>query len=120
MGKRILIADDAMFIRLTLKDLLVKGGYDVCGEAANGIEAVKLYKELKPDLVTLDITMPVLDGMGALKEIKAFDPDAKVIMCSAMGQKKFVMDAIRAGASDFIVKPFQPSRIFETLRRIIG
>ena len=120
MGKRILIADDAMFIRIMLRDVLTKGGYDVCGEAANGKEAVEMYKELKPDALTLDMTMPVLDGMGALKEIKAIDPAAKVIMCSAMGQKKFVLDAIREGASDFIVKPFQPSKIFETLRRTIG
>ena len=120
MEKRILIADDAMFIRMMLKDMLTKGGYNVCGEAANGREAVELYKKLKPDLVTLDITMPELDGMGALKEIRAFDPNAKVVMCSAMGQKNFVLDAIRAGATDFIVKPFQPSKIFETLRRVIG
>lgn len=120
MEKRILIADDAMFIRMMLRDMLTKGGYNVCGEAANGREAVELYKALKPDLVTLDITMPVLDGMGALKEIRAMDPNAKIVMCSAMGQKNFVMDAIRAGATDFIVKPFQPSIIFETLRRVIG
>ncbi len=120
MGKRILIADDAVFIRMMLRDMLIKGGFDVCGEAANGQEAVELYKELKPDLVTLDITMPVLDGMGALKEIRAIDPKAKVIICSAMGQKKFVLDAIQAGASDFIVKPFQPSKIFETLRRVLA
>lgn len=120
MNNRILIADDALFMRMMLKDMLTKGGYDVCGEAANGEEAVEMYKELKPDLVMLDITMPVLDGMGALREIKVMDPTAKVIMCSAMGQKNFVLDAIRHGASDFIVKPFQPSKIFETLRRILG
>ena len=120
MEKRILIADDAMFIRMMLRDMLTKGGYNVCGEAANGKEAVEMYKSLKPDLVMLDITMPVLDGMGALQEIRTLDPGAKIVMCSAMGQKKFVMDAIRGGATDFIVKPFQPSKIFETLRRVLG
>ena len=120
MKKRILIADDAVFMRIILKDMLVKSGYEVCGEAANGYQAVDKYKELKPDLVTLDITMPELDGMGALKEIIAFDPGAKVVMCSAMGQKKFVLDAIQAGAVDFIVKPFQASKVLEIIRRIIG
>ena len=120
MGKRILIADDAAFMRIVLKEMLVKNGYEVCGEAANGLQALELYKELKPDLVTLDITMPEMDGMTALKEIKAYDSGAKVVMCSAMGQKKFVMDSIMAGADDFIVKPFQASRVLETVRRIIG
>ncbi len=120
MKERILIADDAAFMRMVLRDMLEKGGHDVCGEAENGLRAVELYKELKPDIVTMDITMPEMDGMEALKRIKEFDPKAKVVMCSAMGQKKFVMDAIRAGAIDFIVKPFQPSRVLETIRRVSG
>lgn len=118
--KRILIADDALFIRLILKDILVKGGYEVCGEATNGEEAVRLYEELLPDAVMLDITMPVMDGIEALKGIRRLDPKARVLICSAMGQRKFVLDAIRAGASDFIIKPFQPSKIYEALRRIVG
>ena len=118
MKKRILIADDAAFMRMVLKDMLVKGGHEVCGEAANGLEAFELYKELKPDVVTLDITMPEMDGMEALRRIREFDPKARVVMCSAMGQKKFVMDSIQAGALDFIVKPFQASRVLETVRRV--
>ena len=118
MSKRILIADDAAFMRTVLKEMLTKGGFEVCGEAANGLEAIEKYKELKPDIVTLDITMPELDGMGALKEIRAYDPNANIVMCSAMGQKTFVLDAIKSGAKDFIVKPFQASRVLETIRRL--
>lgn len=120
MKQRILIADDAAFMRMVLKDMLEKGGHEVCGEAENGLQAVEKYRELKPDIVTLDITMPEMDGMEALRRIKELDSKAKVIMCSAMGQKKFVMDSIRAGALDFIVKPFQPSRVLETVRRVSG
>ena len=115
-----MIADDAMFIRMMLRDMLTKGGYDVCGEAANGQEAVELYKQLKPDVVTLDITMPVLDGMGALKEIIAFDPKAKVVMCSAMGQQSMVLDAIQSGAYDFIVKPFEKGKVLDSVKKVLA
>ena len=108
---RILVVDDAAFMRMMIKDILTKNGYEVVGEAADGVQAVERYQELKPDLVTLDITMPEMDGITALKKIKEIDPQAKVIMCSAMGQQAMVIDAIQAGAKDFIVKPFQAERV---------
>ena len=117
---RVLITDDAAFMRMMLKDILIKGGYDVVGEAINGADAIEKYKELKPDLVTLDITMPEMDGIEAVKQIKAVNPAAKVIMCSAMGQQSMVMDAIKAGANDFIVKPFQADRVLEAVKKIVG
>ena len=116
----VLIVDDAAFMRMMLKDILLRGGYQVVGEAENGQRAIELYKELKPDLVTMDITMPELDGISALKEIRARDPDAVVIMCSAMGQQALVIDAIGAGAKDFIVKPFQPERVLEAVKKAVG
>ncbi|AFV11318.1 chemotaxis response regulator CheY [Thermacetogenium phaeum DSM 12270] len=119
MGKRILIVDDAAFMRMMLKDILTKNGYVVVGEAENGIAAVNKYKELRPDLVTMDITMPEMDGITALREIRKFDADAKVIMCSAMGQQAMVIDSIQAGAKDFIVKPFQPERVLEAVAKAI-
>lgn len=118
MTKRVLVVDDAMFMRIKLKDILEKNGYEVVEEAENGEEAVEKYKIEKPDLVTMDITMPGMDGVTALKEIKKIDPDAKVIMCSAMGQQSMVMDAIQAGALDFIVKPFDTERVIESLDKI--
>lgn len=118
MGKGILITDDAAFMRMILKDIIVKAGYDVVAEASNGQEAVEKYKELKPDFVTMDITMPVMDGIQAIKEIKAVDPNAKVIVCSAMGQQAMVIEAIQAGAKDFIVKPFQSNRVIEALQKL--
>jgi len=120
MGKRILIVDDAAFMRMMLKDILVKNGYIVAGEAENGLVAVTKYKELNPDLVTMDITMPEMDGISALKEIRKIDPHANVIMCSAMGQQAMVIDSIQAGAKDFIVKPFQPDRVLEAVNKILG
>lgn len=120
MGKRILIVDDAAFMRMMLKDILTKNGYEVCGEAENGAVALEQYKGLKPDLVTLDITMPEVDGIQALKNIKAFDPNATAIMCSAMGQQAMVIEAIQAGAKDFIVKPFQADRVKEAVAKILG
>lgn len=120
MPKRILIVDDAAFMRMMLKDIITRAGYEVCGEASNGNEAVRKYKELKPDLVTLDITMPEKDGIQALKEIRADYPDAIAIMCSAMGQQAMVIDAIQAGAKDFIVKPFQADRAREAIRKALG
>ena len=120
MANRILIVDDAAFMRMMIKDILTKNGYEVVGEANDGAQAVEKYKELKPDLVTMDITMPELDGIAALKEIKKLDPQAKVIMCSAMGQQAMVMDAIQAGAKDFIVKPFQADRVIAAIKKTLG
>lgn len=120
MANRILIVDDAAFMRMMIKDILTKNGYEVVGEAADGAEAVEKYKELQPDLVTMDITMPEMDGITALKEIKAVEPNAVVIMCSAMGQQAMVIDAIQAGAKDFIVKPFQADRVIEAIQKALG
>lgn len=120
MGKRILIVDDAAFMRMMIKDILTKNGYEVVGEAENGQVAVAQYKELKPDLVTMDITMPEMDGISAVKAIKKLDPGAKIIMCSAMGQQMMVMEAIQAGARDFIVKPFQQDRVIQAVKKAIG
>ena len=117
MAHRILIVDDAAFMRMMIKDILVKNGYEVVGEAENGQQAVSMYSELKPDLVTMDITMPEMDGITALKNIKAADSGATVIMCSAMGQQAMVIDAIQAGAKDFIVKPFQADRVLEAISK---
>jgi two-component system, chemotaxis family, chemotaxis protein CheY len=117
---KVLIVDDAAFMRMMIKDILEKNGFQVVGEASNGIKAVEIYKKEKPDVVTMDITMPDMDGIEAVKQIKAFDPGAKVIMCSAMGQQTMVMDAIRAGARDFIVKPFQADRVLEAIRKALG
>ena len=120
MAKNILICDDAAFMRMMIKDILTKNGYNVVGEAENGKIAVEKYSELSPDLVLLDITMPEMDGIGALKAIKAKDPNACVIMCSAMGQQAMVIEAIQSGAKDFIVKPFQAERVLEAVKKVIG
>ena len=120
MGKRILVTDDAAFMRMMIKDILDKNGYQVAGEAENGQVALEKYKELKPDLVLMDITMPEVDGLTALKNIRATDSSAKVVMCSAMGQQNMVIDAIQSGAMDFIVKPFQPDRVIEAVKKAIG
>ena len=120
MGKSILICDDAAFMRMMLKDILVKEGYSVVGEAVNGADGVDKYNSLKPDLVTMDITMPEMDGIAALKAIKQCDASAKVIMCSAMGQQAMVVESIQAGARDFIVKPFQKDRVIEAVKKAIG
>ena len=117
---RVLIADDAAFMRMMLKDILTKNGFEVVGEASNGKEAVSKYEELKPDLVTLDITMPEMDGIQTLKQIMANDSLAKVIMCSAMGQQSMVIEAIQSGAKDFIVKPFQPGRVIESISKVLA
>ena len=120
MGKNILICDDAAFMRMMIKDILTKNGYNVVGEAENGAIAVDKYKELKPELTLMDITMPEMDGINALKNIKASDAGANVIMCSAMGQQAMVIEAIQAGAKDFIVKPFQPERVLEAVKKVVG
>ena len=120
MAKNILICDDAAFMRMMIKDVLSKNGYTVCGEAENGLRAVEKYNELHPDLVLMDITMPEMDGIAALKKIKAADPSAVVIMCSAMGQQAMVIESIQAGAKDFIVKPFQAERVLEAVKKVVG
>ena len=117
---RVLIVDDAAFKRMMIKDILEKNGYEIAGEAANGAIAVEMYNKEKPDVVTMDITMPDMDGIEAVKNIRANDPNAKIIMCSAMGQQSMVMDAIKAGAKDFIVKPFQPDRVLEAVKKVVG
>uniref|UniRef100_A0A7C5YEC2 Response regulator n=1 Tax=Fervidobacterium nodosum TaxID=2424 RepID=A0A7C5YEC2_9BACT len=116
---RVLVVDDAAFMRMMLKDILTKAGHEIVGEAANGVEAVEKYKELKPDVVTMDITMPEMNGIDAIKEIKKVDPNATVIVCSAMGQQAMVIEAIQAGAKDFIVKPFQASRVIEAVQKVL-
>ncbi|SHI80050.1 two-component system, chemotaxis family, response regulator CheY [Geosporobacter subterraneus DSM 17957] len=120
MSKRILIVDDAAFMRMMIKDVLTKNGFEVIGEAENGLKAIEKYKELGPNLVIMDITMPEVDGIQAVKEIKKMDPNAKIVMCSAMGQQAMVIEAIQAGARDFIVKPFQADRVIEAVRKVLG
>ena len=120
MGKNILIVDDAAFMRMMIKDILTKNGYNVIGEAKNGLKAVEKYNELKPDLIIMDITMPEMDGIEAVKTIKGIDSNALIIMCSAMGQQAMVIESIQAGAKDFIVKPFQAERVIEAVSKVIG
>ncbi|MBN6204947.1 response regulator [Ralstonia pickettii] len=120
MSKKILIVDDAAFMRMMIKDILAKNGYEIVGEAQDGAQALEKYKELEPDLITMDITMPEMDGITALKEIRKINPDAIVIMCSAMGQQAMVIDAIQAGAKDFIVKPFQADRVLEAIQKALS
>ena len=116
----VLIADDAAFMRMMIKNILTDAGYDIVGEAENGAVAVAKYRELKPDLITMDITMPEMDGLTALKEIRGEDPTARVVMCSAMGQQSMVIESIQAGARDFIVKPFQPERVLEAIQKALA
>jgi len=120
MGLRILIVDDALFMRNMLKEIFVKAGWEVVGEAGNGVEAVEKYQELNPDLVTMDIVMPLKSGIEALQEITDNFPEARVVMCSALGQESLVLEAVQAGARDFVVKPFQESRVLEVVRRVTG
>lgn len=117
---KVMICDDAAFMRMMIKDILVKNGYEIAAEAENGLKAVEQYPDAKPDLVLMDITMPEVDGIEAVRRIKALDPNANVIMCSAMGQQAMVIEAIQAGAKDFIVKPFQADRVLEAVRKVIG
>lgn len=119
MANRILVVDDAAFMRMMIKDILVKNNFEVVGEAQDGIQAVEMYKDLQPDLVTMDITMPEMDGIEALKQIKEINPEARIVMCSAMGQQAMVVDAIQAGAKDFIVKPFQSDRVIEAIEKAL-
>ena len=119
MSATIMIVDDAAFMRMMLKDILTKNGFTVVGEAENGAVAVEKYMELQPDLTTMDITMPEMDGLQALKEIRKRDSKARVIMCSAMGQQSMVIEAIQSGAKDFVVKPFQPERVIEAITKAL-
>ena len=120
MAKKVLVVDDAAFMRMMIKNILVKNGYEVVGEAENGRIAIEMYQHLLPDLVTMDITMPDMDGIEGVKGIRAVDPNATIIMCSAMGQQAMVMEAIKAGAKDFIVKPFQQDRILQAVEKALG
>ncbi len=116
---RVVVVDDAMFMRKMVKDALTKGGHEVVGEASNGAEAVDRFRELSPELLTLDITMPEKDGLAALKEIIALDPAARIVMCSALGQESKVLEAIKAGAKDFVVKPFKPERVLDAVAKAL-
>lgn len=120
MAKRVLVVDDAIFMRNMIKDIFSSAGYEVVGEAANGLEAVERYKELKPDLTTMDIVMPFKSGIEATREIVKTDDKATIIMCSALGQESLVMEAIEAGASDFIVKPFRAEDVLSVVKKVIG
>ena len=117
---KILLVDDAAFMRMMLKNTLTQAGYTDLLEAEDGVKAVEAYTAEKPDLVFMDITMPNKDGLETLKEIKAMDPGATIVMCSAMGQETMVMDSIKSGAKDFIVKPFKPERVLSTVKKILG
>lgn len=120
MSARVLIVDDLAFIKLIIRDTLEKTGFVVAGEASNGLEAVELYKRLKPDIVLMDITMPRMDGIQALTEIIKFDKTARIIMCSALGQQKLIIQSIQLGAKDFIVKPFKPERIVGAIKKALN
>jgi two-component system, chemotaxis family, chemotaxis protein CheY len=116
----VLICDDAIFMRTMVGDILQQAGFEIVGEAETGLQAVEKYKQLRPDLVTMDIVMPDMGGIDAVREITRFDPQAKILMCSAMGQQALVVEAIQAGARDFVVKPFQPSRVLEAVPRVLA
>jgi len=118
--KRVLIVDDAVVMRMMIKGILSKNGYEIVGEAQNGVEAVEKYRSLNPDLVTMDMVMPEMDGISAVKEIVADHPDARIIMCTSMGQQALVVEAIQAGAKSFITKPFQPPKILETIQKVLA
>ena len=120
MAQRVLLVDDAAFMRMMLKNILVGAGYEIAGEGENGAKAVELYKSLKPDLVIMDIIMPEMGGIDAVREIMKINPAAKILMCSSMGQQALVVEAIQAGAKDFIVKPFQPANVLDALKKVMG
>jgi len=117
---KILVVDDAKFMRMTLTNILQKANHEVVGEGKNGVEAVELYRVLQPDLVTLDITMPIMNGLEAVRIIKKEYPEAKIIICSALGQQKMVVEAIESGAVDFIVKPFDETRVVDAVNRVLS
>jgi two-component system chemotaxis response regulator CheY len=116
----VLVCDDAIFMRTMITDILTQAGYEVIGEAESGAQAVEKFRQLRPDLVTMDIVMPDMGGIEAVREICKESPEAKILMCSAMGQQALVVEAIQAGAKDFVVKPFQPSRVLEAVQRLLG
>ena len=120
MSHSVLVCDDAIFMRTMISDILTQAGFEIVGEAESGSQAVEKYRQLKPDLVTMDIVMPDMVGIDAVREICRDNPDAKILMCSAMGQQALVVEAIQAGAKDFVVKPFQPSRVLEAVQRVLG
>jgi two-component system, chemotaxis family, chemotaxis protein CheY len=120
VNQTVLVCDDAIFMRTMISDILSQAGFEIVGEAESGVQAVEKYKVLKPDLVTMDIVMPDMGGIEAVREICKDDPDAKILMCSAMGQQALVVEAIQAGAKDFVVKPFQPSRVLEAVQRVLA
>ncbi len=119
MKARVLVADDASFMRQMIREIVEAEGFEVCGEASDGVEAVDEYKRLQPDVVTMDIVMPLKSGIDAVRGIMALDPSACVVMCSALGQETLVTEAIQAGAKDFIVKPFKPDAVIETLKKVL-
>jgi two-component system, chemotaxis family, chemotaxis protein CheY len=119
MSKTILVVDDAAFMRMMIRDILSKEGYSI-REAINGADAVEKFAETRPDLVTLDVTMPEMDGIEALRAIREIDPDASVLMVSAMGQQALIVEALEAGATDFLIKPFQPTKVLETVKKCLG
>ncbi|MGD0991450.1 MAG: response regulator [Gemmatimonadales bacterium] len=120
MAQKVLVCDDAIFMRTMISDILTGAGYEVVGEAETGLQAIERYRSLRPDLVTMDIVMPDMGGIDAVREIVKEDANAKILMCSAMGQQALVVEAIQAGAKDFVVKPFQPSRVLEAVQRVLG
>ncbi len=119
MKARILIADDASFMRHMVREIIEPEGYEIVGEAADGVEAVEKYRELQPDIVTMDIVMPKRSGIDAVKVILELDSSAQIVMCSALGQETLIMEALQAGAKDFIVKPFKPDAVLETLAKVV-
>jgi two-component system chemotaxis response regulator CheY len=121
MGKgRVLIVDDAVVMRMMIKDILSKNGFEIVGEAQNGAEAVEKYKDLRPDVVTMDMVMPGIDGIAAVKRIVSEDPGAKILMCTSLGQEALLNEAMQAGAKSYITKPFQPSKILESIEKVLG
>ena len=120
MSRTVLICDDAIFMRTMVGDILTQAGFEIIGEAETGVQAVERYQQLRPDLVTMDIVMPDMGGIDAVREITKLDPNARILMCSAMGQQALVNEALQAGASDFVVKPFQPNRVIEAVQRALG
>lgn len=120
MAAKVLIVDDALFMRNMLRNIFSESGFDIVGEAQNGNEAVELYQQLRPDLVTMDIVMPEKNGIEALKEIIASDSGARIVICSALGQESLIMEALEAGARDFIVKPFKPPKVIEVAQKVLS
>jgi len=120
VAQRILICDDAIFMRTMIADILTGAGYEIAGEAESGLQAVERYKARKPDFVTMDIVMPDMGGIDAVRDISKVDANAKILMCSAMGQQQLVVEALQAGAKDFVVKPFQPTRVLDAVKRLLG